>query len=99
MILGGTHQEGDYNTAVNEDDKKFIHDGCIRINKSIKRAPIVNEMVGLRPGRSSVRLERDQYTTSQFFYEVETRCLYAVFVIIKSKKHICRSRKSYTNNT
>lgn len=65
VVLGGTHQIDDYNTAVSEDDRKFIYDGCIGMNTSIKNAKIVKEMVGLRPFRSSVRLERDTFVASE----------------------------------
>lgn len=67
IILGGTHQVNDYNTNVDAGDRKFIYEGCIRMNASIKRAEIVKEMVGLRPGRSQVRLERDTFTTSECY--------------------------------
>lgn len=66
VILGGTHQENDYNTNVDADDRKFIYEGCSELIPSIKRAKIVNEMVGLRPGRTEVRLEHDIFTTSKF---------------------------------
>ncbi|XP_055294813.1 D-aspartate oxidase-like [Sitodiplosis mosellana] len=65
IILGGTHQLNDYNQNVDAGDRKFIYEGCIGMNASIKRAEIVKEMVGLRPGRSQVRLERDTYTTKR----------------------------------
>lgn len=56
----------DYNRNVDAGDRKFIYEGCIGMNASIKRAEIVKEMVGLRPGRNQVRLERDTYTTSEY---------------------------------
>lgn len=65
VILGGTHQENDYNTNVDVDDRNFIYDGCIRLIPSIKSAEIVKEMVGLRPGRDKVRIERDVFDTSE----------------------------------
>lgn len=65
VILGGTHQANDYNTNVDVDDRKFIYGGCCRLNASIKRVEVIKEMVGLRPGRSKVRLERDTFTTSK----------------------------------
>lgn len=66
VILGGTHQVDDYNQNVDANDSRFIHKGCIEHNASIKRAKIVNEMVGLRPGRNcGVRLERDTFVTSE----------------------------------
>lgn len=66
VILGGTHQVDDYNQNVDADDRRFIYDGCIKLNASIKRAEIINEMVGLRPGRNHVRLERDTFVTSEY---------------------------------
>lgn len=67
VILGGTHQVNDYNTNVDVDDRKFIYDGCMKINPAIKGAEIVLEKVGLRPGRNRVRLERDIFNTSKTF--------------------------------
>ncbi|XP_055636674.1 D-aspartate oxidase-like [Toxorhynchites rutilus septentrionalis] len=57
VILGGTHQMNDFNRNVNAKDSKFIFDGCERMLPSLKNAPKVKEWVGLRPGRSTVRLE------------------------------------------
>lgn len=65
VVLGGTHQENDYNTNVNDDDTHFIYDGCIKLIPSIKRAEIAFSKVGLRPGRNRVRLERNIFTTSK----------------------------------
>lgn len=65
VLLGGTHQENNDNTNVNIDDTRFIYDGCVRLNASIKHAQIIKEQVGLRPGRTQVRLERDVFSTSE----------------------------------
>lgn len=65
MVLGGTRQENNYNTNVDIDDRKFIFDGCVRMMPSLKHAEIVGDMVGLRPGRTQVRLERDVFKTSR----------------------------------
>ena len=35
VVLGGTHQEGDYDTTVYEKDKKFISEGCQRLYPSL----------------------------------------------------------------
>lgn len=59
VVLGGTHQENDFNTNVDVKDSKFIMDGCYEIIPGLKNAPILKEWVGLRPGRSSVRLEKE----------------------------------------
>lgn len=47
----------DFNRNVDEADSKFIFDGCERLLPSLKNATKVKEWVGLRPGRSTVRLE------------------------------------------
>lgn len=65
VILGGTHQVNDYNINVDIDDKNFIFNGCVKLNPTIKRAEIVMDKVGLRPGRDKVRLEREVFKTSK----------------------------------
>jgi D-amino-acid oxidase len=57
IVLGGTHQVDDYNLNVSTADSAFIMNGCTRISPSLKHGIIVKEFVGLRPGRTSVRLE------------------------------------------
>lgn len=61
VVLGGTHQMNDFNRNVSPEDSKFIFDGCERMLPSLKNATKVNEWVGLRPGRSTVRLELEHY--------------------------------------
>lgn len=51
----------DFNRTVSQEDSKFIFDGCERMLPSLRSALVVNEQVGLRPGRSAVRLELEQY--------------------------------------
>lgn len=65
IVLGGTHQENDCNKKTDATDRRFIYKGCSKLNPSLKRAEIFKDMVGLRPGRSQVRLERDTFTTSE----------------------------------
>lgn len=67
VILGGTHQVNDYNTNVDVDDRRFIYDGCMKLNPAIKGADIIVEKVGLRPGRNRVRIEQDVFNTSKTF--------------------------------
>ncbi|PNF19743.1 D-aspartate oxidase [Cryptotermes secundus] len=59
VILGGTQQEGNWNTKPDPADSMSIHNGCCKLMPGLKEAVIVNEWAGLRPGRSEVRLERD----------------------------------------
>lgn len=65
VVLGGTHQEGDYNLTVDPVDSEFIRSTCGRIVKPMKNAKIYTEWVGLRPGRNSVRVAQDTYVTSR----------------------------------
>ncbi|ODN03045.1 D-aspartate oxidase [Orchesella cincta] len=60
VVLGGTHQEGDWNTEVYPEDTVHITDGCFRMVPSLKHAPVHKEWVGLRPGRPAVRLEMER---------------------------------------
>lgn len=57
VILGGTHQVDDFNLNVSSSDSSFIFNGCRKIFPSIENSETIKEMVGLRPGRNSVRLE------------------------------------------
>lgn len=86
IILGGTHQENDYNTNIDVGDRKFIYEGCCRMMPSIKGADIVKEMVGLRPGRSKVRLEHDTFATSKHIWLVLRE---SIFFSKISRMHIC----------
>ncbi|XP_063696881.1 D-aspartate oxidase [Culicoides brevitarsis] len=64
-IIGGTHQENDFNTQPCPKDREFIMVGCTRIVKGLKNAPVIREWVGLRPGRTSVRIEFEDYETQK----------------------------------
>ncbi|XP_077291492.1 D-amino acid oxidase 2 [Arctopsyche grandis] len=57
VVLGGTHQENDFNTNICKEDSKFIRQGCEHIVPGLKNIETLFEWVGLRPGRDSVRLE------------------------------------------
>ncbi|TRY62045.1 hypothetical protein TCAL_11069, partial [Tigriopus californicus] len=65
VVLGGTHQYGDWNTRPCEKDSQFITSGCQTMFPSLLAgAEKIKDWVGLRPGRSSVRLEREALTAS-----------------------------------
>lgn len=36
VVLGGTHQEGDWNTEVCPEDREFIKTGCFHLIPSLK---------------------------------------------------------------
>uniref|UniRef100_A0A336MZ36 CSON010064 protein n=1 Tax=Culicoides sonorensis TaxID=179676 RepID=A0A336MZ36_CULSO len=62
-IVGGTHQTDDFNVMPCPKDREFIFVGCAKMVKSIKNAPVLREWVGLRPGRTTVRIEFEDYET------------------------------------
>lgn len=57
VIVGGTHQENDFSTEINEDDKIHILKGCSKYIPSLEKAEVIKHQAGLRPGRPAVRLE------------------------------------------
>ncbi|XP_067015431.2 D-aspartate oxidase [Anabrus simplex] len=59
VVLGGTHQLGDWNTEVSSADRDFILNGCCKMLPALRRAEVLQEWVGLRPSRPQVRLERE----------------------------------------
>lgn len=59
ISLGGTHQEGDWNRIPDPKDRDKIWKGCCKLVPSLKHAEIVQEWVGLRPGRSKPRVEHE----------------------------------------
>jgi len=65
VILGGTAQKGEWDTSVDEETSRRILERCERILPGISKSKIIEEWVGLRPGRTSIRLEREEMTDSQ----------------------------------
>jgi D-amino-acid oxidase len=58
VVLGGTADPGAEDTAVSPDTAEGILERCARLVPEVATARIVAHRVGLRPGRTSVRLER-----------------------------------------
>ena len=59
MILGGVAQEGKWSLEPTEEDRNFIIDKCSKIIPDLKNAEIIEDIVGLRPGRTEIRLEKE----------------------------------------
>lgn len=57
VILGGTQQIDDYNLNIDVNDRQQILNGCGKYSPALKSAKIVNDCVGLRPGRNKIRVE------------------------------------------
>ena len=60
MILGGVAQEGNWSLEPTKEDRDFILEKCSSIIPELKNAEIIEDIVGLRPGRAEVRLEKEQ---------------------------------------
>jgi len=58
VVVGGTHQDNDWDYGPRKEDEQFIRDGGKCIEPSLARATKLRDWVGMRPGRESVRLER-----------------------------------------
>ena len=59
MILGGVAQQDDWNLVPTKEDSDFILEKCSQLIPELKDVEIIEELVGLRPGRSSVRLDKE----------------------------------------
>ena len=62
VVLGGTADVGNWSTQVDPLVSKAIMERCCMYVPGLSTAEVVKEVVGLRPGRSSVRLEVDEVT-------------------------------------
>ena len=63
VVLGGTVGVGEWSEEVDPLVSKGIIERCSRFLPGLSTAEVVKEMVGLRPARSSVRLEVDETLT------------------------------------
>jgi len=59
VVLGGTHQIDDWDQTCSQEDKDFIYSGSCKLEPSLVGGDHLQDWVGLRPGRASVRLERE----------------------------------------
>ena len=60
VVLGGTAERGEWDTVVSlTETTRILHD-IYEIFPSIKNSTVETVWVGLRPGRSAVRLDREQ---------------------------------------
>jgi|TARA_B110000263_G_scaffold191569_2_gene169496 D-amino-acid oxidase len=59
MILGGVAQNNDWSLETRMEDRDNILEKCCKLIPELKNAEIIEDMVGLRPGRSEVRLEKE----------------------------------------
>jgi D-amino-acid oxidase len=58
-ILGGTAQENDWSLEQNMDTAAAIIERCAQLVPEVRDCKVIEHLVGLRPGRSTVRLEAE----------------------------------------
>ena len=58
-VLGGTAEEGDWNTEPNPETAEGILRRCVGLEPRLAGVEILEHRVGLRPGRPEVRLEAE----------------------------------------
>ncbi|XP_066536416.1 D-aspartate oxidase [Hoplias malabaricus] len=59
VTVGGTRQEDDWRMEVDRSDSEGIMDRCIKLEPSLHGAKVLEEWVGLRPGRINPRVESE----------------------------------------
>ena len=59
VMLGGTTQIGNWSKEISSSDRQNIITRCSQYIPSLAQAEIIDEWVGIRPGRKQVRLERE----------------------------------------
>jgi len=64
-LLGGTVEAGNASLEPDRDITRQILDYCCEILPELRQSKILKERVGLRPGRSSIRLELQSFGTNK----------------------------------
>ncbi|KAJ8306180.1 hypothetical protein KUTeg_016725 [Tegillarca granosa] len=60
VSVGGTNHVGNWDTSVHQEDKDRIWRGALNLVPSLKDARIIDDWVGLRPSRKTIRLESEE---------------------------------------
>ncbi|KAL5016727.1 hypothetical protein ScPMuIL_006316 [Solemya velum] len=63
VVLGGTHEQNDWNENVDEEVRETIRSGCTKLVPSLQGIKSFSDWVGLRPFRPTVRLELETLKT------------------------------------
>lgn len=63
LVLGGTAQVGSFDRTPDPEDIKGILERCAQLVPEIAEAEVLESTVGLRPGRSEVRLELERLSS------------------------------------
>lgn len=59
VTIGGTRQVGDCRLEADQEDTQSILQRCIKLVPSLSKAKVLDTCVGLRPTRTSPRVEKD----------------------------------------
>ncbi|XP_028405877.1 D-aspartate oxidase-like isoform X2 [Dendronephthya gigantea] len=59
VVVGGTIQSDNWDTCNNEEEIQAIIDRAAELEPTIKKAELIKAMVGLRPVRNGIRLEKE----------------------------------------
>lgn len=62
VVLGGTHDKDQWDLEPRKEDAQFILNGCTYLFPSLEKAEVVYEWIGLRPGRQTLRVEKEEKT-------------------------------------
>lgn len=93
MVLGGTASVGDANASVNPDINPDIIERCRVIAPQLEAVTVREVVVGLRPGRPTIRLEREtpdiihNYGHGGGGFTVSWGCARAVLDLIKTPRY------------
>lgn len=61
-VLGGTDEQGIWDTAVDQEAADSILKRCRQLAPALRDSQVLGHVVGLRPARPEVRVERDEET-------------------------------------
>jgi D-amino-acid oxidase len=63
-ILGGTLEEGEWDTSLDPAAGSAIIERCCDLVPALRDATVLEQVVGLRPGRPTVRLDVDERSSA-----------------------------------
>ncbi|MFI0463489.1 MULTISPECIES: FAD-dependent oxidoreductase [Saccharopolyspora] len=68
VVLGGVAGEQDWNCTPRREDSEGIRRRCAAVEPRLADAEVLAELVGLRPGRESVRVEVEHYEGARIIH-------------------------------
>jgi D-amino-acid oxidase len=64
VVVGGTAEEGEWGTDIDPHNTEIILEHAKRLEPALENAEVLDVLVGLRPGRPTIRLEMEHPTAS-----------------------------------